>query len=272
MNEHRYTRPTRLKDRVAIVTGAGSIGPGWGNGKATALTFAREGARIIAMDASADAVAETTALIRDEGGECTAFVGDVSKSHDVARLIECALETYGAIDILHNNVGINRPDRIAELSEEDWDRVLDVNVKSMFLTCRAALPVMAEKGKGVVINVSSIAGIRYFRIPYIAYSTSKGAVLAFTRTIAMEYASRGIRANSILPGLLHTPMVMAALGTTYAKSESEIIRERNAQIPLGRMGTAWDVANAAAFLASDEANFITGAELVVDGGMSCSTG
>jgi NAD(P)-dependent dehydrogenase (short-subunit alcohol dehydrogenase family) len=265
-------RPQRLAGRVAIVTGAGSIAAGWGNGKATAVTFAREGARVVAMDSRDEAVQETCELIRAEGGECTKFIGDVSNVDDVAALVKHAVDSYGAIDILHNNVGINRPDGTAELSEEDWDLVMDVNLKSMFLTCRAALPIMVKGGRGSIINVSSVAAIRYARIPYVAYSTSKAAVLALTRTVALEYAGRGIRANSILPGLLHTPMVMASLGTTYAKSEEEVVRERSAQVPMGRMGTAWDVAYAAAFLASDEAGFINAAEIVIDGGMSRSTG
>lgn len=263
---------SKLQDRVAIVTGAGSIGPGWGNGKATAAALAREGARVIAVDSREEAAEETVRIIREEGGVCESFVADVSQADDIARLVDFTMQKFNRIDILHNNVGINRPAGTAELSESDWDLVMAVNLKSMFLTCKAVLPVMAEAGRGVILNVSSVAAIRYARIPYVVYSTSKGAVLAFTRTVALEYASRGIRANSILPGLLHTPMVFASLGDTYAKSADAIIAERNAQVPLGRMGTAWDVANAAVFLASDDAGFITGAELVIDGGMSCSTG
>lgn len=263
---------SKFQDRVAIVTGAGSIGPGWGNGKATAAALAREGARVVAVDSREDAAEETVRIIREEGGVCESFVADVSQADDIARLVDFTMQKFNRIDILHNNVGINRPAGTAELSESDWDLVMAVNLKSMFLTCKAVLPIMAEAGRGVILNVSSVAAIRYARIPYVVYSTSKGAVLAFTRTVALEYASRGIRANSILPGLLHTPMVFASLGDTYAKSADDIIAERNAQVPLGRMGTAWDVANAAVFLASDDAGFITGAELVIDGGMSCSTG
>lgn len=262
----------RLQDRVAIVTGAGSIAEGWGNGKATAVTFAREGAKIIAMDANADAAEETRRIITSAGGECTCFVGDVSKAADVKRLMECTLDVYGRLDILHNNVGINRPGPTVNATEEEWNLVMDVNLKSMFLTCKMALPIMEKTGRGAIVNISSVAAIRFARIPYILYSTTKAAIVALTRTIAIEYASRGVRANTILPGLLDTPMVFATLGSSYARSEEEIIRERSAQVPMGRMGSAWDVAKAAAFLVSDDAGFITGAELVIDGGMSCSTG
>lgn len=262
----------RLKDKVAIVFGAGSAGPGWGNGKATAVAFAREGAKVMCVDLVPAAAEETASIIVSEGNVAEAIAADVTKLDSIEAAVARTIERFGRIDILHNNVGINRPNGTAELSEEDWDAVMDVNIKSMFLTCRAVLPEMVKGGRGAIINVSSVAAIRYARIPYVAYSTSKAAVLGFTRTVALEYASRGIRANTILPGLLHTPMVMASLGATYAKSEEEVIRERNAQVPMGRMGTAWDVAHAAAFLASDEAGFITGAELVIDGGMSCSTG
>jgi NAD(P)-dependent dehydrogenase (short-subunit alcohol dehydrogenase family) len=262
----------KLDGRVAIVTGAGSISEGWGNGKAASVLFAREGATIVALDINPAAADETCDIIRREGGTAMPFVGDVSRDADVKALVEATMKAYGRIDILHNNVGINRTAPTTLLSEEDWDLVMDVNLKSMFLTCRAVLPVMEAQGRGAIVNVSSVAAIRYARIPYLAYSTSKGAILSLTRTIALEYARRGIRANAILPGLMNTPMVWSAMKHEYASNIEAMIRERDAQCPMGHMGDAWDVASAALFLASDEAKYITGAELVVDGGLSCSTG
>jgi NAD(P)-dependent dehydrogenase (short-subunit alcohol dehydrogenase family) len=262
----------KLDKRVAIVTGAGSIGEGWGNGKAASVLFAREGATVVAMDINPAAADETCALIRGEDGTAIPFVGDVSRSDDVKGLVDTAMSAFGRIDILHNNVGINRTGPTALLSEEDWDLVMNVNLKAIFLTCRAVLPIMETQGKGAIVNVSSVAALRYARIPYVVYSTSKGAILSFTRTVALEYAKRGVRANTVLPGLMNTPMVWASLKGAYGGGKDAMIEERNSQCPMGRMGDAWDVANAALFLASDDARYITGAELIVDGGLSCSTG
>jgi len=260
----------RLQDRVAIITGAGSSGPGWGNGKATAVTFAREGAKVFAVDLNQDAMDETCNIICSEGGVGVPYRADVSKSGDVAALVNACLAEFGRIDILHNNVGINRKGGAATLSEADWDLVIDSNLKAMFLTCRAALPIMERQGKGTIVNVSSITAIRYARRPYIAYATSKGGILAFTRTLAIEYAAKGIRANSILPGHIDTPMVHVD-NPPHPDGVEGFIKERNAWVPMGRMGSAWDVANAALFLASDEASYITGAELIVDGGLTAAT-
>jgi NAD(P)-dependent dehydrogenase (short-subunit alcohol dehydrogenase family) len=262
----------KLDKRVAIVTGAGSIGEGWGNGKAASVLFAREGATVVAMDINPAAADETCTLIRGEGGTAIPFVGDVSRSDDVNDLVDAAMSAFGRIDILHNNVGINRAGPTALLSEEDWDLVMNVNLKAIFLTCRAVLPIMETQGRGAIVNVSSVAALRYARIPYVVYSTSKGAILSFTRTVALEYAKRGVRANTVLPGLMNTPMVWASLKGAYGGGKDAMIEERNSQCPMGRMGDAWDVANAALFLASDDARYITGAELIVDGGLSCSTG
>lgn len=260
----------RLQDRVAIVTGAGSSGSGWGNGKATAVTFAREGARVFATDINEAAMAETCEIIREEGGTCVPFRADVSKSSDVEELVRSCVAAFGRVDVLHNNVGINRKGGAATLSEADWDLVIDSNLKSMFLTCRAVLPVMERQGKGAIVNVSSITAIRYARRPYIAYATSKGGILAFTRTLAVEYAGKGIRANAILPGHIDTPMVHVD-NPPHPGGAEGFIKERNTWVPMGRMGSAWDVANAALFLASDEASYITGTELIVDGGLTAAT-
>ena len=259
----------RLQDKVAIVTGAGSSGPGWGNGKATAVAFAREGAKVFCCDLKTEAVAETLQIIMGEGGEAAAHVADVSKADQVEAMVETCLERFGRVDILHNNVGIVEIGGPVEASEASWDRIMDVNLKSMFLTCKHVLPAMVEQGGGAIVNISSIAGIRWIGVPYISYSASKAAVLAFTRSVALEYADRGIRANTILPGLMNTPMIVEPLKGIYGAGDlDKMIEVRDSQCPLGRMGDAWDIAYAALFLASDEAKYITGTELVVDGGVT----
>ncbi|MBM3598094.1 MAG: SDR family oxidoreductase [Alphaproteobacteria bacterium] len=262
--------PGRLANKVALVTGAGSIGPGWGNGKAAAVLFAREGAKVLAADINLTAAEETRAIIAGEGGAADATAADVSKSDQVAAMVGRCLDRFGRIDILHNNVGIVATGGPVELSEEEWDRVSAVNIKSMFLTCKHVLPVMERQGGGAIVNIASIAGIRYIGVPYIAYNTTKGAVIPFTKSVALQYAKKNIRCNCILPGLMDTPMVEHGLAAAYAGGDIARMKEiRNAQCPMGRMGDAWDVAHAALFLASDEAKYITGAELVVDGGLTC---
>ncbi|MFQ5936323.1 MAG: SDR family NAD(P)-dependent oxidoreductase [Acidiferrobacterales bacterium] len=260
----------RLKDKVAIVTGAGSVGPGWGNGKAVAVLFAREGAQILAVDRNTQAALETKQIIASEGGNCVVVEADVSNNEAVNTVVERCIEEFGRVDLLHNNVGIVEVGGAAETSEKSWDRVNAVNLKSMYLTCKHVLPLMEKQGGGAIVNISSIAGIRYLGVPYIAYSATKAAVIQFTKSIALEYAEKNIRANVILPGHVHTPMVEKSLASAYANGDvEEMIKIRTAQCPMKRMGDAWDVAYAALFLASDEARYITGAELVVDGGLSC---
>jgi NAD(P)-dependent dehydrogenase (short-subunit alcohol dehydrogenase family) len=260
----------RLKDKVAIVTGAGSVGPGWGNGKATAVLFAREGARVLGVDISLAAVQETKGIIDQEGGDCTVHEADVSKSDEVKATVERCIQTYGRIDILHNNVGIIVVGGPVETSEEIWDRVHAVNLKSMFLTCKYVLPHMERQGGGVIVNISSIAAIRYTGIPYLTYYTTKAGILQLTQSIALEYAEKNIRANAILPGLMNTPMIVEPLKEAYGGGDVEkMIEIRNNQCPTKKMGDAWDVAYAALFLASDEAKYITGTQLVVDGGITC---
>ncbi|GAB4357927.1 MAG: glucose 1-dehydrogenase [Kiloniellaceae bacterium] len=259
----------RLAGKVAMVVGAGSSGPGWGNGKATAVLFAREGARLFCVDIRLAAAEETVALIRGEGGTAEAFRADVARAAEVEAMVARCLEVYGRIDILDNNVGILEVGGPVEASEESWDRVIDVNLKSMFLTCKHVLPVMQRQGSGAIVNIASIAGIRDTGVPYVSYSASKGAVLPFTRSVALQYAKQGIRANVVVPGLLNTPMIVEPLKEAYAGGDVEaMLRKRDAQCPTGKMGDAWDVAYAALFLASDEAKYITGTELVVDGGIT----
>ena len=259
----------RLKDKVAIVSGAGSVGPGWGNGKATAVLFAREGAAVFAVDINSAAAEETTAIIEEEGGRCVSWKADVSRASEVKALVDGCLAEYGRVDILHNNVGILEIGGPVELSEEQWDRVLAVNVKSMFLTCKYVLPVMERQGKGAIVNVSSIAAIRHLGYNAVSYNASKGAVDSLTQNIAGQYADKGIRVNCVLPGFLNTPMIVEPLKDTYGTGGvQEMVRKRDAMVPMGKMGDAWDVAYAGLFLASDEAKYITGAKLVVDGGVT----
>ena len=260
----------RLKGKVAIVVGAGSSGPGWGNGKATAVTFAREGAKVLCVDRVKAAAAETVAIIAKEGNQASAHVADVTKSADIKGMVAACLKLYGRIDVLHNNVGIASLGGPVELSEADWDKVNDVNIKSFFLTCKQVLPVMEKQGKGAIINVSSIASIRMPKgIHYVAYNATKGAVNSFTQAVAMQYAHKGIRCNAILPGLMNTPMI-APLSSAYAAGDyDKMIAMRDKISPTGKMGDAWDVANAALFLASDESKYVNGHLLVVDGGLTC---
>lgn len=260
----------RLKDKVAIVTGAGSIGPGWGNGKATAVLFAREGAKVFAVDINQAAVEETKTIIDAEGGRCAIRAADVSKASDVKAMVDSCFETYGRIDILHNNVGIVEVGGCVEASEESWNRVNDVNLKSVFLTCKYVLPHMETQGGGAIVNISSIASIRWLGVPYVSYSATKGGINQITKSIAIQYAKKNIRANAILPGFMNTPMIAGGLADAYADGDVEkMIEIRDNLCPTGKMGDAWDVAYAALFLASDEAKYITGTELVVDGGLTC---
>ena len=258
----------RLKDEVALVSGAGSSGPGWGNGKATAVLFAREGAKVLAADLKLDAAVETKRIIESEGGICMAVAGDVSPADDVTAIVDTCLTAFGRIEVLHNNVGIVELGGPVETSEESWDRVSDVNLKSMFLTWKQVLPQTEQQGRGRSSN-ASVSGVRWLGVSYISYAATKAAVIQFTRVIALQYARSGIRANTILPGMMNTPMVHAAeVIAAYGGSAEEMVRRRDGQCPIGHMGDAWDVAYAALFLASDEAEYITGTELVVDGGLT----
>jgi len=263
----------RLAGKIAVITGAGSSGPGWGNGKATAVLFAREGAKIVAIDIRPEAAEETRILINNEKGECVCFAADVSKTDQVREVIARCISIYGRIDILHNNVGILALGGPPDTSEDVWDRVIAVNVRSMFLTCKYVLPIMISQATGAIVNVSSIASIRYTGYPSVAYNASKGAINQLTQNIAVQYASNGIRANCVLPGLMNTPMIREPLKNAYGEGGvEEMIRKRDVVVPLGKMGDAWDVAYASLFLASDEARYITGTMLVVDGGLTCKCG
>jgi NAD(P)-dependent dehydrogenase (short-subunit alcohol dehydrogenase family) len=262
----------RLDGKVAVVIGAGSIAPGWGNGKATAVLFAREGARVLCADINEQAAQETAQIIADEGGDALALQVDASKAADVERLMQTSVERFGRLDVLDNNVGIMEVGDVVELSEQRWDRVFDVNLKSCFLAMKHAIPIMERQGGGAIVNISSIASLGHSGVPYIGYSTTKAAVNHLTAATAVDYAAKRIRVNAILPGLMKTPMVAAAVEGMAASYEAEDVEEmwkaRDAQVPMGHMGDAWDVARAAVFLASDEARYITGVALAVDGGIT----
>lgn len=255
----------RLKDRVAIVTGAGSVGPGWGNGRATAVRFAEEGARVFAVDRDAGALRETTAC--DES--IKTHICDVTDGAAIAGMVEACLKAFGRIDILVNNVGGSAPGGPVEMSEEVWDAQVDHNLKSVFLGCKHVLPVMERQGSGAIVNIASTSGLRWTGAAQVAYAATKAGVIQLARVVAVQYAGKGIRVNTVVPGQLHTPMVEARLARQRAGGDVEaLLKTRLGRIPLGFAGDGRDTANAALFLASDEARFITGTEIVVDGGMT----
>ena len=260
----------RFQDKVALITGAGSIGAGWGNGKATAVLFAREGAKVFGVDLNPEAANETKSIIEGEGGVCATHAADVANAESVAAMVEACMAAFGRIDVLVNNVGIARTGGIATTEEADWDLVTEVNQKSVYLTCKHVVPIMERQGSGAIVNIASIAAHRWTGIAYASYYATKGAVVSLSRAIALEYAGKGIRCNSVSPGLMDTPMVRYGLTGAYgADGDVEnLIRVRTAQCPMGFMGIGWDTAYAVLFLASDEARYVTGIDLIVDGGLT----
>tara|TARA_B100001013_G_C24581469_1_gene430804 strand:- start:396 stop:1196 length:801 start_codon:yes stop_codon:yes gene_type:complete len=259
----------RLEGKTALVVGAGSIGPGWGNGKASAVLFAREGARIFAVDINSDSVKETQSIIENEGGACSTCTADAVNSVDVERMVAACVSEYGRLDILQNNVGGSVPGGVVDMPEHVWDANIDLNLKSAFLCCKYAVPKMLEGGGGAIVNISSVAGMRYLDRDMIAYHAAKGGLMVFTRAIALKYARQGLRANTICPGLMNTPLVASRIASQYGDGDTEkMIAERDAMCPSGKMGDAWDVAYASLYLASEEAKYVNGTELVVDGGLT----
>ncbi|MBV8493007.1 MAG: SDR family oxidoreductase [Alphaproteobacteria bacterium] len=266
----------RLEGKIAVIVGAGqSPGEGIGNGRATVLRFAREGARILAVDRDLASAEETAALARSEGIECVAFQADVTREANLAAAMAAAVERWGGIDILHNNVGVSIAGGDApvdELTEEAFDRVSAINLRGTIMACKHALPIMRRQRSGAIVNISSVAA-RENTYPLVAYKVTKAGMIAFTEQLALQNAPFGIRANCILPGLMDTPMAVDTRARASNRNRAEIAAERDARVPLrGKMGTGWDVANAALFLASDEANFITGVALPVDGGALVKVG
>lgn len=259
----------RLKDKIAIVIGAGqSPGEGMGNGRATCLRFAQEGAKVLAVDNRLGSAEETAAMVRQERGDCEAFEADVTREATLAATMAEAMRLWGRIDVLHYNVGLSLAGgdaRILELTEEAFDTVMTINMRGCVMAVKHVLPIMRKQQSGVILTISSLAAWENY--PYVAYKASKAAMIAFTQQMAIQNAEYGIRANVILPGLMNTPMAVDTRARHSNRPRAVVAAERDAKVPLrNRMGTAWDVANAALFLASDEANFITGAGLPVDGG------
>lgn len=260
---------SRLADRVAIVTGAGCVGSGWGNGRATAVRFAEQGARVFAVDINEAAMTETVERVAEIGGQIHTHVCDVTDSPAVSTMVDSCLQHFGQIDILTNNVGGSARGGPVDMDETAWAEQIQYNLGSVYLSCRHVLPTMVKQGRGVIVNTASTSGTRWTGAAQSAYASAKAGVIQFTRVVAVEYASRGIRANTIVPGQLHTPMVEERLAGQRAGGDVEqLLKERLARIPLGFMGDGRDTANAALFLASDESRFITGTEIVVDGGMT----
>jgi NAD(P)-dependent dehydrogenase (short-subunit alcohol dehydrogenase family) len=263
----------RLDGKIAFVSGIGSVGPGWGNGKATATLLARQGASVFGTDLDSAAAEETRSIIESEGNVCAVRQADATDSGQVANAVENCLHQFGRIDILVNNVGGSAAGGPATMTEEQWDTQIDFNLKTCFLGCHHVLPVMLRQDGGVVVNLSSVAGIRqHLGRPQAAYTASKAAIIGLTRSIAIQHARDNIRCNAVVPGLMHTPLVEARLARQIASGNtSELLESRAGKVPMGRQGDAWDVAHAVLFLASDEAGYITAEALVVDGGYSAVT-
>lgn len=259
----------RLAGKVAFVTGAGSVGSGWGNGRAIAVRFAQEGARVYGVDRDPERLADTIDIVRRAGGTFIDGHCDVTDSASIASAVARCVAEFGRLDVLVNNVGGSAKGGPVEMSEEVWDAQVDINLKSVFLTCKHVLPHLVAQGGGAIVNLSSTSGLRWTGAAQIAYAATKAGVIQFSRVLAVQYAAHGIRVNTVVPGQLHTPMVEARLAGQRAGGDVEaLLRERQARIPLPFMGDGRDTANAALYLASDEARFVTGTELVVDGGMS----
>lgn len=262
----------KLDGKVAIVTGCGSFAPGWGNGKAIAVLLARQGATVLGVDVDMDAAEATREIAKSEGHPIDVAACDVTSGEQVQALIGDCVARYGRLDILINNVGRSEPGNPETMDEDMWRRQLDLNLTSVFLTCKAALPIMVDQGAGAIVNISSIAGQRWVGKDQVAYATAKAGLVQFTKVTAVSYAAKGVRLNCVVPGLMMTPLVHRLAEKYNAGDFEGMVARRNAQVPMARMGDAWDVAHATLFLASEEARYITGTELVVDGGITAFTG
>lgn len=265
-----------LGGKIALVTGCGSRadgskGEGWGNGQAIATLFARRGATVVGCDRDPEAAEVTRAIVAAEGGAIEVHPCDVTDKAAVDALVADVLARHGRIDVLVNNVGRSEPGGPVEMDEETFDAQIDVNLKSAWLCCKAVLPAMERQGRGAIVNIASVAGLRWIGKPQVAYAAAKAGLMQMSRTTAVLYANRGVRLNTVVPGLIGTPLVRR-LADKYAGGDYEgFVATRNAQVPMGFMGDAWDVAHAALYLASDEARYVTGTEIVVDGGFVAAT-
>ncbi len=267
----------RMDGKVVLVIGAGSVLPGWGNGKAAAVLYAVEGAKVLVVDHRREAAEETVAIIRKAGGIADAEAADATSEADVARIVKTCREKFGRIDVLHNNVGGSGTGRsLDDIKLEDWNLTIARNLTSAMLSCREVVPVMVAQGGGAIVNVSSVSSIRHLGVPTAVYSAGKAGLNGFTQNIALNYAGKGVRANCVLPGYIDTPFIRRPIGgkPNYErkgfKTAAEYSAARDKTIPMGRMGTGWDVAYASLFLASDEAAYVTGTTLVVDGGVTAT--
>lgn len=263
----------RMDGKVVLVLGAGADGGSasgtkWSNGAAAAALYAREGGKVVCVDLVPAAAEATCDMIRSEGGDAVACAADVTKSDEIAAAVALATDRYGRIDVLHNNVGVTIMGGPLEISEESWKRGLDLNLTSAFLACKHVLPVMLAQGRGAVVNISSAAAAVINEYPYASYYASKAGLNHFTRAMALQYAAKGIRVNAVMPGVMDTPLIYRQISGQYG-SVDDMVAARNARSPTGQMGDAWDVAYAALFLASDEAKYVNGVCLAVDGGLTC---
>ena len=262
-------RPDRFTDRVAIVCGAGCVGPGWGNGRAVAVGLAAEGAKVFAVDLHASAMEETVSRIEELGGTVETYLCDVTKSDQVAAMVQACIDRFDRVDVLVNCVGGSAAGGAVEMDEAVWNGQLAYNLTSVFLTCKHVIPHMQAQGGGAIVNFSSTSGLRFTGSAQVAYAATKAGVIQMGKVLAVQHAKDGIRINSVVPGQLHTPMVEARLaGQRFGGDVDALIASRVARIPLGFMGDGRDSAAAVLYLASDEARFVTGTEIVVDGGMT----
>ena len=259
----------RFDSKIAIVTGAGCVGAGWGNGRAAAVRLAEEGATVWAVDRDRERLDETIALAGAAGAAIRPWTCDVTHGDDVAAMVAACIDALGRVDVLVNNVGGSAPGGPVEMSEAVWDAQVDFNLKSVFLTCKHVLPAMLGQAAGAIVNVASTSGMRWTGSAQVAYAATKAGVIQLSRVVAAQHAAQGIRVNTVVPGQLHTPMVESRLaGQRVGGDVQALLAQRQRRIPLGFMGDGRDTAAAVAFLASDEARFITGTEVVVDGGMT----
>jgi NAD(P)-dependent dehydrogenase (short-subunit alcohol dehydrogenase family) len=267
----------RLAGKVALVVGGGSIGPGWGNGKAAAVLYALEGAEVLVVDQRQEAADETVGIIHAAGGCASSVAADATDEEAVAGFVKSCIDSYGRIDVLHNNVGGQGTGRsLKTITVADWNATLARNLTSVMLSCRAVVPIMEAQGGGSIINISSISSLRHLNVPTAVYAAAKGGLNEFSKNIALQHAPKGVRVNCVLPGYIDTPFIRRKIGgrPNYEikgfKSAEEYGLARNEIIPMRRMGTAWDVAYACLFLASEESSYITAATIVVDGGVTAT--
>lgn len=265
-----FSKDQRLSGKVALILGAGTSAPGVSIGKACSIAMARSGAKVAALDFSMEAARDTVQAIESESGQAKAYVADVSDLDQMQSAIHAVMADYGRIDILQINAGIGKVGGPAETSLEDWDRIQKVNVESILIAAKLIIPEMIKQGGGSVIGVSSVAGIRYLGYPHLAYGVTKAAVIHFIRMLAQQYAQDGIRANTIVPGLIDTPRIHKNVAKVFDPNADldKARAARDRQVPMGRMGTAWEIASVATFLASDDSSYVTGTEIVVDGGLT----